>query len=51
MKQKEEEESTQESVIDTSLGQVTTIDNNTLSIDELITKISLLTKNDNPYTA
>ena len=51
MKQKEEEKSTQESVIDTSLGQVTTIDNNTLSMDELIAKISLLTKNDNPYTA
>ena len=50
MKQKEEEKSNQESVIDTIAGQVTTIDNNTLSMDELITKISLLTKNDNPYT-
>ena len=51
MKQKEEEKSTQESVIDTSLEQVTTIDKNTLSIEELIAKVSLLTKNDNPYTA
>ena len=51
MKQKEEEKSNQESVIDTSLEQVTTIDKNTLSMEELITKISLLTKNDNPYTA
>ena len=50
MKQKEEEKSTQESVIDTSLEQVTTIDKNTLSIEELIAKVSLLTKNDNPYT-
>ena len=50
MKQKEEEKSTQESVIDTSLEQVTTIDNNTLSMEELIAKVSLLTKNDNPYT-
>ena len=51
MKQKEEEKSTQESVIDTSLEQVTTIDKNTLSMEELIAKVSLLTKNDNPYTA
>ena len=50
MKQKEEEKSNQESVIDTSLEQVTTIDKNTLSIEELIAKVSLLTKNDNPYT-
>ena len=50
MKQKEEEKSTQESVIDTSLEQVTTIDKNTLSMEELIAKVSLLTKNDNPYT-
>jgi hypothetical protein len=51
VKQKEEEKSTQESVIDTSLEQVTTIDKNTLSMEELIAKVSLLTKNDNPYTA
>ena len=50
MEGQKEETSTEESVIDTIAEEVTAIDNNTLSMNELIARISLLAENGNPYT-
>jgi hypothetical protein len=41
---------TEKSIIDTIAEEITAIDNNILSMDALIARVSLLSKNNNPYT-
>ncbi|MEC7863620.1 MAG: DUF349 domain-containing protein [Bacteroidota bacterium] len=50
MEEKKEEIIPKKRAIGTSVKEVPTIDNNTLSMDELIVRIGLLSKNNNPYT-
>jgi hypothetical protein len=45
-----EELSTEESVVNTETKGITLIDNSTLSMNDLIDKISLLSENENPYS-
>ncbi len=42
--------STKENVLNTITGEDPEIDNNILSMDELIARVSLLSKNHNPYS-
>ena len=50
MEEKKEKTKQKENLSDTISKEVTPIDNNTLSINELIKRIDLLSKNKNPYS-
>ena len=50
MENQKEEMSTETSIIDGVKKEVATIDNNTLSMDELIERVSLLSKQKKPYS-
>ena len=50
MEEEIEEISTQENILDTITGEDPEIENNILSMDELIARVSLLSKNQNPYS-
>ena len=50
MENQKEEMSTETSIIDGVKKEVATLDNNTLSMDELIERVSLLSKQKKPYS-